>query len=152
MLPIGSLTHDNPGLESPWYESWSQKPLSLSVDRVVDHLGKVYRWLNYAFMYSLTYGLYNHIWILIIILLIQENSPFNNAYAQFTYESSHMHPVQYMPVLWTHGYASLHDDVIKWKHFHVTGPLCGEFTGYRWFPRTKASDEELWCFLWSAPE
>ena len=37
------------------------------------------------------------------------------------------------------------DDVIKWKH------LCGEFTGHRWIPRTKASDAELWCFLWSAP-
>ena len=35
--------------------------------------------------------------------------------------------------------------------FHVTGPLCGEFTGHRWIPRTKASDAELWCFLWSAP-
>ena len=28
----------------------------------------------------------------------------------------------------------------------VTGPLCGEFTGHRWIPRTKASDAELWCF------
>ena len=36
--------------------------------------------------------------------------------------------------------------------FRVTGPLCGEFTGHRWIPHTKASDEELWCFLWSAPE
>ena len=35
--------------------------------------------------------------------------------------------------------------------FRVTGPLCGEFTGDRWIPRTKASDAELWCFLWSAP-
>ena len=35
--------------------------------------------------------------------------------------------------------------------FRVTRHLCGEFTGYRWIPRTKASDEELWCFLWSAP-
>ena len=35
--------------------------------------------------------------------------------------------------------------------FRVTGPLCGEFTGPRWIPRTKASDAELWCFLWSAP-
>ena len=26
-----------------------------------------------------------------------------------------------------------HDDVIKWKHFRVTGPLCGEFTGDRSF-------------------
>ena len=28
-----------------------------------------------------------------------------------------------------------------------TGPLCGEFTGPRWIPLTKASDAELWCFL-----
>ena len=28
--------------------------------------------------------------------------------------------------------------------FHVTDPLCGEFTGPRWIPRTKASDAELW--------
>ena len=25
-------------------------------------------------------------------------------------------------------------------------------TGHRWIPRTKTSDAELWCFLWSAPE
>ena len=25
-------------------------------------------------------------------------------------------------------------------------------TGHRWTPFTKASDAELWCFLWSAPE
>ena len=36
--------------------------------------------------------------------------------------------------------------------FRVTGPLCGEFKGHRWISLTKASDEELWCFLWSAPE
>ena len=35
--------------------------------------------------------------------------------------------------------------------FRVTGHLCGEFTGLRWIPRTKASDAELWCFLWCAP-
>ena len=35
--------------------------------------------------------------------------------------------------------------------FRVSGPLCGEFTGHRWIPRTKANDAELWCFLWSAP-
>ena len=27
-----------------------------------------------------------------------------------------------------------HNDVIKWKHFRVTGHLCGEFTGPRWIP------------------
>ena len=35
--------------------------------------------------------------------------------------------------------------------FRVTGHLCGEFTGPRWIPRTKASDAELWCFRWSTP-
>ena len=38
------------------------------------------------------------------------------------------------------------------KTFRVTGHLCREFTGHRWIPRTKASDAELWSFLWSAPE
>ena len=32
--------------------------------------------------------------------------------------------------------------------FRITGPLCGEFTGHRWIPLTKAIDAELWCFLW----
>ena len=32
--------------------------------------------------------------------------------------------------------------------FRVTGRLCGEFPGHWWIPRTKASDTELWCFLW----
>ena len=36
--------------------------------------------------------------------------------------------------------------------FRVTGHLCGEFTGPRWIPHTKASDAELWCLLWSVPE
>ena len=31
--------------------------------------------------------------------------------------------------------------------FRVTGHLCGEFTGDRWIPRTKASDAEPWCFF-----
>ena len=30
--------------------------------------------------------------------------------------------------------------------FRVTGPLCREFNGHWWIPRTKASDAELWCF------
>ena len=31
--------------------------------------------------------------------------------------------------------------------FRVTDHLWGEFTGYRWTPRSKASDTELWCFF-----
>ena len=33
------------------------------------------------------------------------------------------------------------------KKIRVTGPLCGDFTGQRWIPRTKASGAEPWCFL-----
>ena len=36
--------------------------------------------------------------------------------------------------------------------FRVPGPLCGEFPGHWWIPRTKASDANLWCFLSSVPE
>ena len=35
--------------------------------------------------------------------------------------------------------------------FLVTGPLYREYTGDRWITLTKASDAELWCFLWSMP-
>ena len=34
----------------------------------------------------------------------------------------------------------------------VAGPLWGEFPSHRWIPLTKASNAELRCILWSAPE
>ena len=48
----------------------------------------------------------------------------------------------------------------KWNRIRIdlarladpTGHLCGEFTGPRWIPRTKASDAQLWCFLLAASE
>ena len=52
-----------------------------------------------------------------------------------------------------------HDDVIKWKHFLCYWPfgVCGVCvcvgggsTGHWWIALTKASDAELWYFLWSA--
>ena len=36
--------------------------------------------------------------------------------------------------------------------FRDTGLLWGESTGHHWIPLIKASDSEIWCFLWSAPE
>ena len=47
---------------------------------------------------------------------------------------------------------NFHDDVIKRTHFPRYWPFVVEFTGDRWIPLTKASDAELWCFLWSTPE
>ena len=45
----------------------------------------------------------------------------------------------------------LHDDVIKWKYFPHYWPFVRGIHRSRWIPRTKASDAELWYFLWSAP-
>ena len=50
--------------------------------------------------------------------------------------------------LWTRGLMTSSNGNI----FRVTGHLCGKFTGHRWISHTKASDAELWCLLWSAPE
>ena len=48
-------------------------------------------------------------------------------------------------------YLTLPDDVIKWKHFPYYWRFVREFTGHRWIPRRKASDADLWCFLWYVP-
>ena len=47
--------------------------------------------------------------------------------------------------------ASIHDPALR-RHptdtlFRVTGHLCGEFTGRRWIPRTKATEAELCDFF-----
>ena len=44
------------------------------------------------------------------------------------------------------------DDVIKWNHFPRYWLFVWGIHRSRWIPRTKASDAELWCFLWSASE
>ena len=56
------------------------------------------------------------------------------------------------PILTLFGNGSIMMTSSNGNIFRVTGHLCGEFTGPRWIPRTKASDTELWCFLWSASE
>ena len=54
------------------------------------------------------------------------------------------------PYVAVYSYCMQHDDVIKWKHF----PRNWSFVRgiHRWILRTKASDAELWCFLWFASE
>ena len=42
-----------------------------------------------------------------------------------------------------------HDDVIKWNPFPRYWPFVRGIHRSRWIPHTKASDAELWCFLWS---
>ena len=41
---------------------------------------------------------------------------------------------------------------LNWNIFRITGPLCGQIIGHRLIPLTKASDAELWRFLWPVPE
>ena len=45
-----------------------------------------------------------------------------------------------------------HDGVIKWKHFPSYWHFVREITDHRWIPLTKASDADIWCLLWFAPE
>ena len=45
-----------------------------------------------------------------------------------------------------------HEDIINWKHFLRYWPFVRGTTNHRWITLTKASDEELWCFRWSAPD
>ena len=44
---------------------------------------------------------------------------------------------------------------VWWRHqmetFSALLVICSRNSRHRWIPRTKASDAELWCFLWSAP-
>ena len=42
---------------------------------------------------------------------------------------------------------SLHDDVIKWKHFPRYWPFLRGIPGHRWLPRTKASDASFDVFF-----
>ena len=50
---------------------------------------------------------------------------------------------------------SINRTVAWWRHqmetFSASLAICA-ITGHRWIPHTKASDAELWDFLWSAPE
>ena len=48
------------------------------------------------------------------------------------------------------GHVPFRDDVIKWKHSPRYWPFVRWIHRLRWIPLTKASDTELWCFLWSA--
>ena len=41
---------------------------------------------------------------------------------------------------------------LEWEHFPCYWPFVWGIHRSRWFPRTKASDAKLWCFLWSASE
>ena len=74
---------------------------------------------------------------------------FLNMFQLFSEELCHCH-VQGNPGLTLS--VHFHDDVIKWKHFPRNWPFVREIHRSQWIPHTKASDAELWCFLWSASE
>ena len=88
----------------------------------------------------------------------------NIGYRRIAFWCPHIHRCRHFDSPWCRegsaGYSS-RPPTLGWEQnmtssngniLRVTGPLCGEFTGHRWIPLTKASDAELWCFLWSAPE
>ena len=86
------------------------------------------------------------VWNYIYIFISQGNSEASVQYHWLTY-AAHLTLAtpwtKYLQIMMTSSNGSI---------FRVTGPLCGEFTGPRWIPLTKASNTELWCFLWTLPE
>ena len=64
------------------------------------------------------------------------------------YLHGHYFVSQRMPVWQT----VTHDDVIKWKHFPRYWPFARGIHRSPVNTRTKASDTELWCFIWYSPE
>ena len=74
-------------------------------------------------------------------IVIKEQT--DNEWKHVTWVSDLWHVHMHIVVMMTSSNANI---------FRVTGHLCGEFTGPRWIPCTKASDEGLWCFLWSESE
>ena len=83
-----------------------------------------------------------------VITFFAKSVPYRNAYSNPMY--THLGEfTTARPEFWR--LWQIHEDVIKWKHFRVTGPLCGEFPGHRGIPFTKAS-AELRVFLSSALE
>ena len=70
----------------------------------------------------------------------------------------HYHPGQVTVLIFkdgTHRFLlhALHNGYLWYGNaFHITGPLCRESTGPQWIPSQRASDAQLWRFLWSQPE
>ena len=58
-------------------------------------------------------------------------------------------PMLFICCVWAQFLTFISHMMTQWNGniFRVTGPLCGEFTGHRWIPLTKASDAEFWCFF-----
>ena len=78
---------------------------------------------------------------------LRSTPPLKNIYCHQTSNSN-----RYNSTIWMKPTFEIHDDVIKWKHFPRYWPFVRGIHRSRWIPRTKASDTELWCLLWSAPE
>ena len=80
-------------------------------------------------------------------VLLHGESPDKNVTSHVTCRVSMVHK----------GFWSMQDCSISiawWRHqmetFSALLAIC--VASSRWIPRTKASDEELWCFLWSTPK
>ena len=99
----------------------------------------------------------NSLWKIIVVIIN------DTKHKKWNIQVMKLH-IQSICFVWNqHKHFNDHQEACKWlslimmtssngKIFCVTGPLCREFTGLRWIPCTKASDAELWCFLWSGPE
>ena len=100
--------------------------------------------------------------ITLYLLIIQASSLSTSMETQINWKHlrSWLNPLQWLSVwrseelvvVWDECLCLHHDDVIKWNHFSRYWPFVRGIHRSRRIPHTKASDAELWCFLWFAPE
>ena len=97
----------------------------------------------------------------VFLFLFRQHHSFYRISMAHSSISEFIHMAMYLVTYFLRMFCIMGCDAIKWTTlmtssngniFRVTGHLCREFTGQRWIPRTKASDAELWCFLWPASE
>ena len=141
----------------PWLHAWTfgleNQPSEAFADRVpsinYSHGSRLWSlWLVNGRFYPYPSGLVHVQWSIASEATLKNRGKLTTC---ILWEHNHKKHTKTKQCVCSMGY-TLHDDVIKGDIFRVTGHLCGEFTGPRWIPRTKASDAELWCFLWSASE
>ena len=130
---------------SKWYQNFALLPHHCLVT-LYDNIGQIHKATCVHPHYNL--NKYIHLMIHISSFLIASQSTFRRVFENIDIQYitgiiSMVHSLLFLCVMMTSSNGNI---------FRVTGPLCGEFTGHRWIPLTKASDAELWYFLSSAPE
>ena len=139
-------------IRNHWYLNWIWKDMIC-----YRHRGAICYISNFPMEMSIRYKTY--IWLNAFIMCLIDDCSWSTLIWKFNqWISSLWYLLVRLAVVITQ--CKIMPHCIQWKNerlpmmtssngsiFCVTGPLCGEFTGHRWLPLTKASDAELDIFF-----